>query len=421
MFILYDLFFILFLLVYFPYFLLKGKLHRGLFIRMGIFPEEVKANIGKKKNIWIHAVSVGEVLAVENLIKVIKEQYSGYQVIVSTVTETGNKIAKEKSIGDIVLYAPFDLSWTTRQFIRLISPEIYISAETEIWPNIYTSLNKLNVPIIQVNGRISDKSFSGYKKISFVTKKVLSFVSVFCVQSNVDRDRIVALGANQGNCFVAGNMKFDGLDDLGVEDKKSMGFRDEDELFVLGSTHPGEEEIIIDIFSRLKEEFKNLKLVIAPRHVHRVDDILEIAREKGYHPVKYSQISEEDGARKDSIVIIDGMGHLRKLYSIATMVFIGKTFCVGGGQNMIEPAAFGKPIVVGPYTQNFKDVIRSFLENKAIVQVHDEEELYNAVLDILKDSQKRELLGSNAKEVVRKSQGATSLTLKKINGIISPR
>ena len=403
------------MLLYFPYLFLKGKYHAGIWERFRCGRMDFSYN---QKAIWVHAVSVGEVLTVVGLVKRLKNDFSNYPVVLSTVTATGYGIAQKELKGICpVIYAPADLSWIVKTFIQNINPIIYIAAETEIWPNLYLALYQKKVPIIQINGRISDKSFKGYKRFSFLIQPILGYVQKFCMQSVLDAKRIIALGAEPQKVEVAGNMKFDGNFSLENMTQECLGFEKEDQIWIAGSTHPGEEEIIVNIYKQLVKEFFHLRLVIVPRHIERSKEVVEVINKADLNPVIFSSLLTHSKDKK-SVIVVDTMGQLQKLYGIAKLVFIGKTFKVGGGQNMIEPTALGKPVCVGPYTQNFKGVMSFFLKEKAIVQVETPTELLEQMRIFLKNPQKMEQMGKRAKDVVAKHQGATDKIMEEIRKLI---
>lgn len=419
MFIIYDFIYLLFSLLYFPYLFLKGKWHKDFPIRFGKFNQSLINTLGEKKNIWIHAVSVGEVLVVLQLVKKLKEKYPDCRIVFSTVTQTGQKLARENfSKDDVVIYAPLDFSWIVRKYINLIQPKIYIATETEIWPNLYTALYKKGVPIIQINGRISDKSFKGYKRVKFLTKKVLSCVTVFGMQSDLDKERIKELGADQRKIHVVGNIKFDYQPLKGVLNQTSLGFKNQDELFIAGSTHPGEEEIVINLYKELTKKFSNLRLVIAPRHIERASEVVNLIAQAGFTAVKFSE-SKDVQMTSEKMIVIDEIGHLAELYSLAKIVFIGKTLKVGGGQNMIEPCFYGKPTFVGPLTENFRDAVKILLSEKALIEVQDSKELFEQITVFLNNPEKLQSIGVAAKKTVEKYQGATNKTFELISKVLA--
>ncbi|VAX35105.1 3-deoxy-D-manno-octulosonic acid transferase [hydrothermal vent metagenome] len=407
----YNCIFLLLIIVYIPGLFLKGKYHKGVWERFRCaLPESTKG----KNVIWFHAVSVGEVLAIVDLLKKLRKVLPEYTFVLSVVTQTGHDIARTQLKNlCLIIYAPLDLSWIVRQFIKVINPCLYVATETEIWPNLYGALFKSKVPIIQVNGRISDQSFKGYKSVLFLTRSILSCVSCFCVQSEQDATRLKILGADPQKIVVAGNVKFDNLLSVG-SGQYDVG---EGRLLVAGSTHSGEEEIVLNIYQRLRCEFSDLRLVIAPRHVERVESVMKLIKEKSLKVIKFSKMSGKK-FKDDVVVVVDKIGVLRNLYPLANLVFIGKSFKVGGGQNMIEPVACGKPTFVGPYTQNFKDVMNIFLSENIIFQVADEKELFRKMRNVLGNFQDYQQLANKAKAVIRKHQGATERTIKCITKLL---
>lgn len=412
--ILFDIIYAVLFGLYLPVLWRKGRLHAGYRVRLGKIPPETVARLSQRPNMWIHAVSVGEVLAVADLIAKLSEQYPHKQVVCSVVTETGYAVATEKLPQDVcVIFAPLDFSAIVRKFIRLIQPEIYVFAETEIWPNLFDHLHAAGVPMIQVNGRISDKSFGGYKRLRPVTRRVLRKVNRFLMQSQTDADRICELGAPPDAVTVTGNLKFDSLPENDRLDPAGFGLSAADEPLIAGSTHPGEEEIILRVYAKLKERHPAVRLVICPRHTTRCEEILKLIGAQGLTGMRLSEAAGA-GAGAGTVLVVDTMGQLRHLYSLARAVIIGKTFTVQGGQNMIEPAFFGKPVITGPHTQNFKDVMAIFLREKAIVQVADEAGLQEELMDLWENAVRRESLGMAARRVVEKFQGATVKTLHEI-------
>jgi 3-deoxy-D-manno-octulosonic-acid transferase len=403
MFLVYDLIFLLYALIYLPYLLFTRRWYAGFEMRFGLFSPQVKKQIKARANIWVHAVSVGEVMATEGFIDRLSKSYPGYQLIVSVTTKTGYELACQRLKGKaLVIASPIDLSFVAGRFVSLIDPKMYIAVETEIWPNLFRSLYHQKIPLAVINGRISDASWGRYKAISFLLKGILNQVSVWCMQSQKDADRIMELGARPSRVFMTGNVKFDALpgpSDLSVSDL----FSDQDELWwVAGSTHPGEEEIVLGVYSRIIQDDPKWRLVIVPRHVERAPQIKELIARRGL---------------KD-IIVIDTIGQLGYLYSKASLVFVGKSLCVGGGQNIIEPAFYGKAIVIGPLVENFRDIVACFKESNAIVQAQDPGSFEIAVRDLCADASKRETLGAAARNVIAANQGATKRILEHLAGFL---
>ena len=371
-----------------------------------------KGQFKSRENLWVHAVSVGEILTISELINQLTATFPQYQIICSTVTTTGYALAQEKFKDKaIVIYAPLDWSWVVEKYIRLIKPRLYIAAETEIWPNLYRALKKSGVPIVIINGRISDKAFKGYQKFSFFVKRILRDVTVFCMQTESDSERVKKLGADSRRVRTLGNLKFDGTVAVTTLKLEDLGFDSKDCVLIGGSTHPGEEEILLELFQRLQPKFANLRLVIAPRHIERSFEIMKMIEAKGFEVKRFSQLWVRTHNSAKTIVVVDTIGHLRTLYSLATLVFVGKTLVGKGGQNMIEPASFGKAIIVGSHTENFKDVVRIFLEQKALVQVKTSDDFMTEVEDLLQNFERRQSLARAAKQVVEENKGATQRTM----------
>lgn len=418
--IIFDIVFIIFAILYVPYVLINGKWHNGFLVRLGLVPVIQDGQIKKEKRMWFHAVSVGEVSVVLELIKRAKQQFPGYQIILSTVTQTGNRLALSKlENDDIVIYAPLDFSLIVRKYIDLIMPDIYITAETEIWPNLFLALSKRNIPVVQVNGRVSDGAYRWYKRAVFLFRPVLEKVSGFCMQTKADADKIISLGALKDKVNITGNMKFDKLQDTIPYQPADLGFNGDELFLIAGSTHRGEEEILLHVFQDLRSEFPELRLIIAPRHIERLEEVENIVKECSLMPILFSQRGSVP-MTQSSVIVVDEIGHLQSIFSFATVVFMGKSLTAKGGQNIIEPAFFGKPILIGPNMQNFENVVELFLKEKAIIQIRSQEELTKEIRALILDADKRTLIGEQAKKVVRESQGATARTQEIISNLLMP-
>lgn len=411
--ILCDIIYFIYFVFLWPLLYCKGKWHEGMRIRRGDIPEDYRLRLSGKKNIWVHAVSVGEVLVIADLVKLLKEKFDGHQIVCSTVTATGYELAKERLQElAVVIYAPLDFSWIVRKFVNLIAPLVYISTETEIWPNTYRILKERQIPVIQVNGRISDRSYRGYRWIRWLIRDVLDAVAVFCMQSQLDARRIIELGADPRKIRIVGNLKFDHYPQPSGYSRESLGYTSDHQVWLAGSTHPGEEQMLLEVFQKARQEFPELRLIVAPRHINRVDDVLKIIRAFGFSTVKLSQL---EGYRvKDQVVIVDSIGKLASLYEVADIAFVGKSLVDGGGQNIMEPAWFGKPIIVGPYTQNFRDVVHLFLSEGAIKQVRNVRQLGDVLVMLLKKPEDRQQMGKQARRICEQNIGATGKTFKEI-------
>lgn len=416
--ILYDLAFCIFSVLYFPYVLLKGKWHEDFSMRFGNVPEGIKEKLRKKDNIWVHAVSVGEVLSVARLIENIKAVFPVHQIVLTVVTKTGYTLAQSRFPNDVVMYAPLDFSLFVRRYIRFISPKIYITAETELWPNLFLALQKNKVPVVVANGRISKSAFDGYKAVNVFMKGILSNVDAFCMQTERYARRIKKLGAKEERVHVVGNIKFDDLPSAEALSYKDLGIREGSPVFIAGSTHLGEEEIILNIYQSLLGSFPDLRLVIAPRHVERVEEVVGLVKQRNFSAARFSQVKNHP-ADKKAVIVVDTIGHLKSLYRLATLVFVGKSLTVGGGHNIIEPAFFAKAVLIGPHMENFQDVTSLFLDEKAVIQVADADELKEKITYLLSHPQDRESIGRLAHNVVEKYTGATVRTAKIITHVMA--
>lgn len=421
MFIFYDFIFVLFALLYLPIFIFKGKFHPGFLSRWGFFSKDVQNSLAGKRPIWLHMVSVGEAQALRILLEKLRKEYPARKIALSTVTPTGNKIARSIAVeGDVVFYLPLDVSFIVRSVVDLINPCLFIIAETEIWPNLITYVNKRDIPIISVNSRISDKSFNSYKLIKFLLQGILNKISFFCVQTQTDSQRLLALGVDSKKIKLTGNMKFDITD---YADKKNnaedadyrlkLGLNADDKLLVAGSTHSGEDEIILEAYKELLVEFPDLKLLLAPRHPERAREAEKLVLSCGLGSVFISKLRGMiDDRRGTTVFILDTIGQLRDFYAVSDIVFVGGSLIKKGGQNILEPAALAKPIIFGPYMFNFRDIAELFLISGAAVLVKNKEELREKIKDLLLHPENALELGRRAKELLLKNQGASERNFK---------
>jgi len=424
MFIIYDLVFLIFALIYLPIYLFKGKFHRGFFRRLGFLP----VGLNLDRPIWIHAVSVGEAVSVKGLVSELRKAYPHKRLVISTVTATGNKIARGLiADGDLLTYLPLDFSFIVRKVIKKINPSLFIIAETEIWPNLITCLHKQKVPIVTVNGRISDSSYSGYRVIRFLIRPILKKVNKFCVQSDTDYLRLNNLGVAKENIQVTGNVKFDislnldcGLGPRVLALRQKLWLSSDDKLWVCGSTHPGEEEIIIKAYKKLLLGFPKLKLLLAPRHPERSKDIGKLISDNCFMPVFISNISSTCPTCMNSpVFILDVMGELFDYYSAADIVFVGGSLVKTGGHNILEPASQKKPVFFGPYMFNFRDISRQFLENKAGIMVQNADELVVKIKEILSSNLLSQQLVERAYDLIVNNRGATKRNIEVIKQLVS--
>ncbi|MBN2097721.1 MAG: 3-deoxy-D-manno-octulosonic acid transferase, partial [Candidatus Omnitrophica bacterium] len=382
----------------------------------------------KKSPIWLHAVSVGETQAARPLVEYLKLKYPDSTLVISTVTATANKIAKNLiSPNELVIYSPLDISFVVKKTLDLINPKLLIIAETEIWPNLIVNAASRNVPIVMVNGRISSGSFRNYKLFPCFLRPILLKINLFAMQTKTDAQRIIELGAEENKVKVTGNMKFDILGSEFVVRSSELGLKENEKLFIAGSTHRGEEQVILRAYQDLVKTHPDLKLLIAPRHIERVAEIEKLITRFGFRAQRVSAIfttnyelpsfakASEGRRTTNSILILDTIGQLRNLYQLADIVFIGGSLISHGGQNPIEPAYFSKAILFGPDMSNFSSVSETLLKQKAAILVRDAVQLKESCLSLLTDSEMARDLGQRAKQIIEQNRGATFKNLELIN------
>ncbi len=376
--------------------------------------------------IWVHAVSVGEVKAALPLVRELKKVYPASDIVVSTVTATGQQVARENFPDDTVVYFPFDFRISVRRAIEEIAPSVVIIFETELWPNFLRELSKRDIPILILNGRISSHSFKRFFFFRYFMEAILANVDMFGMQSESDRDRIVALGAKKENVVVCGNIKYECRNkDISDEAKQtlrgSLGLREGQRLLVAGSTHQGEEEIILNVYKRLLDAYKDIALLIAPRHPERGESVARLIRDKGFRPIRRSKTKPAgyEYSSGGDVILLDTVGELSSIYSTAELVYIGGSLSPHGGQNILEPAYYKKPVIFGNYMDNFRDISRKIIEAGGGIMVESEEELYSNLARILASPEEGARLGEKGYQVILQNRGALKNNIdlvKKVRG-----
>ena len=425
--IIYNLIFLIVAIIYLPAYLFRRKFHWGFLLRLGILPKKLELD----RPIWIHAVSVGEAMAIRGLLDELRVIYSDKRFVISTVTATGNKIARSICREtDFVTYLPLDLSFVTKSVLDRINPSLFIIVETEIWPNLISSLYRKNIPSIVVNGRISDRSFAGYRAIKFLLRPILNKINLFCVQTSRDAQRLISLGVPGDKIKITGNMKFDHQDYGGKKtadetDKYRSLLRlgEASKLWVAGSTHPGEEELILSVYRELLNEFADLRLLIAPRHPARSQDLIKLSKRFGFACLKVSLLNSPTHKFTDprSVFILDTVGELINFYAIADIVFVGGSLVKIGGHNILEPASFSKPVLFGPYMFNFRDIADLFISHKAAILVRNPEELKANIKYLLTNPLLISGFAKRAQELLLENKGATKRNAEYILGLVQDK
>lgn len=403
-----------------PWFLYQALRHRkyvgGFRQRLGYLP--LSFNLDREASIWVHAVSVGEVLAVRPLVASLKERYPHLRLFLSTTTLAGQQLAR-RSLHDAdgVFYFPFDLAFIVRRVLDVVQPRLFVMVEGEIWPHVLRECRRRGVKTVVVNGRVSARSFPRYRLVRPLFERVLAHVDRFCMQSEESSRRIVALGADPARVTVTGSLKFDAAalpaDATRGRDRVLRFFRVPRERIVVvaGSVMRGEDVPVLKAFRRAKAVSPHALLVLAPRHVERFEEAVHLARGEGFAVAKRSDLAIDADPRAD-VVILDTIGELAQVYQLATVAFVGGSLVETGGHNILEPAVFGRPIVFGPHMSNFAEITHEFLAQGAAVQVQSGRELEDTLVELLTDPVRRARLGAAARALVDANRGARDRTLE---------
>ncbi len=397
-----------------PYDLIRG-LRRGrpwssLPERLGFLPHLFQQT--SSDAVWLHAVSVGEIVSCERLVREWKRRFPAIPFFVSTGTATGQALAREK-LGDVaagVFYAPLDLPFAVRRVLDTIRPRLVIVAETEIWPNLYRQVKQAGAGLLVVNGRISDRAFPSYRRFGFAFRSVLRHVDLLLAQSDQDRERLVAMGAVAAKVAVGGNLKYDfepGAAALPEDLRSFVSGPPARPVVIAGSTREGEEALVVQAFREVTDVFGNALLVVAPRHPQRFDEVAGELAGSGFPVVRRSAVRADSRIDGPGILLLDSLGELSGLYSHADVVFVGGSLNGWGGHNVLEPALSGRPVVVGPTMQNFAEIASTLLAEQGMIQVAGTNELGSALVDLLRDKDQAAVLGERGRNVAEKHRGAT--------------
>jgi 3-deoxy-D-manno-octulosonic-acid transferase len=393
----------------------RGKYRENFFQRFGRYSPELRQQLATKTRprCWIQAVSVGEVNLTLTFLAAFRQRFPQYQLILSTTTSTGYALARERLPNDVVLlYFPQDFPFSVRRAYNLITPDCLILMESEVWPNHIWEGARRGLPIFLVNAR----SARGYRRLPWFFRSVFSQYTLVCAQSDDDAGNFRALGVPADRVHMTGNLKYDAsLPQAGTQPfdpaavLKQLGLDTAQPILVAGSTHPGEEEILFDLLPELRSQFPDLFLVLVPRHVERTPEIVELARRKNI--TLALRKNAPPPATKPDCLLVNTTGELKWFYSVATVIFVGKSLVGEGGQNIVEAAASGHPVVFGPNMQNFKAIAAQFVAEGAGVQVPDVAAFRQALIELLAEPTRREVLAAAARRVIAANVGATARTL----------
>jgi len=409
-----------------PLVLLSTKRRKTVLQRLGItaLPEGIlqhKFDNPDKNLIWLHALSVGEVISSIPIINRLKESSRSQNIVFSVSTKTGFEVANsllKENVNDIFFF-PYDLVLSVKHITKKIDPDLVIIVETDIWPNFLAEMTRRCVPVVLANARLSKKSFFNYKRLSFFTEPMFSAFSKVCAQSEVDAKRFSLLGVPFSKLKVTGNVKFDQACDLVTPQereslKKSLNISPKQRIFLAGSTHKGEEEIISDAFEMIKKAHEDCTLIIAPRDPERAGSVSRIFRSAGLSVVRQTEIIDSNSEDIFKVIVIDTIGYLRRLYAIADIAFVGGSLKPFGGHNPLEPSAFSKPVLFGPDMSDFGGIAEKLLESNAALLVKDARSIHQAAAMLISDKKKAQQMGHNAFEVFNSNNGAVDRTIQAV-------
>ncbi len=396
------------------------KTRSGLLQRLGFYqPGDLPAGGGPR--LWLHGASAGDLLALSPMIDRLRARFPNAKVILSTTTNTGYMMASERLAKqiDAVVYAPYDLWGATRRAVRAIKPDLLVLEYTEIWPNLIRAAKSAGARVVLTNGRFSPRSVGRYRTLFSLIGNPLLDIDLFLMREDEEAERVLGLGAPLERVWVTGNTKFDALappaeapEDASL--KRALGLPEKARVLIAGSTHEGEEEKILDVYRRLLKEYPDLRLVIAPRYIDRAQKIVALAQEAGLSVGLRSQENRTGGR----VVVLDTIGELSRAYRLATLVFVGGPFTTRGGQNILEPAAQGRPVLFGPHMENFHDSVQ-VLVGRGGIQVNDPDHLLRVVSELLSRPDTIASLGELAQAAVRQVSGASARNVEHIERLLT--
>ena len=414
---LYNLAAILIVTIIIPIFVLRATRERGFIERIkqsfGFYPQETIDKVAGKNAIWVHAASVGEIVATSPLVREFRKVFPDSPILVSVVTtggyEMAHRIIKD---ADAIIYFPLDLPFLASRVVGRIRPRVFLPVETELWPNFLKKAKQLDVPVMMVNGRISDRSVKQYKYLFGMLREMIGTVKCFAMQSSIDADYIMRLGAPRELVTVTGNTKFDqAYTSVSAEERaaliEELGLSGASRIMIAGSTHRGEEELVLAAFKAVREKDPGVRLIIAPREVLRTMEVEHLCRKAGFTVTTRKELQKGDAARGEDIVILDTVGELGRVYGLGDVIYIGGSLIPHGGHNILEPAAHGKAIIVGNQMFNFKDIHALFRNRNAVVTVTNGEELTRETLRLFGDAAERARLEAETLAIINENKGAS--------------
>ncbi len=377
----------------------------------------------QQPRIWLHAVSVGEVNLLAHLLPRLKQKFPGWDYVVSTTTPTGRELAERKFGAENTCFFPFDFTWSVEAALVRIQPELIVLAELEFWPNLLRTAQRCGIPIAIVNGRLSDESFRWYKRCRWLLRSSFAKLAGVAAQSQEYAQRFVELGVDSSRVAVTGNMKFDGAksdrdNSTTHQFNRLLGRTSDQVIWLAGSTQDPEEQIVVQCYAALRTWSPQLRLIVAPRHPERCDSVIAEIQSQGFVAVRRSKIDQSLPLRGDEILVIDTVGELAAWWGVCQIAYVGGSMGDRGGQNMIEPSAFGCAVSFGPNTKNFRDVVSLLLTDDAAVLVQDAGDLQQFVQRCLEETAWRDEMGTRAQRLVLAQTGATEQTIGLLANLI---
>jgi len=404
---------------------LSGKYRRNLSSRLGLGLRDRVKTINREV-IWVHALSVGEVLSAVSLLYSLRDQFPEYELFFTTTSETGQEVARERLAGlnCRFYYLPLDLWWIVRRTVTTIGASLFVLIETDLWPNLLWCLAREGTPVVLVNGKVSDRSFPRYRLGRRFISEVFNNIDVLCMQSEEDGRRMKMLGVEASKVNVIGNIKFDQSPSKSVRSEREqlireLGWVPPSFTWIAGSTHPGEEDIILEVYGKLREEFPKLGLILAPRSQQRFAEVFSLVKQRGWQTARRSQLLGENsrGVHLD-VLVVDTIGELARFYTLGNFAFIGGSLVDFGGHNPLEAAQRGLPVVFGPHMENFKEIGTILIQSGGGFQISTEAELFEQIKGWLVAPAKCQEQGKRAQVSVEAHRGAVARSIEVIRGLL---
>jgi 3-deoxy-D-manno-octulosonic-acid transferase len=398
----------------------SGRYRAGLAGRLGVIPKALRAAMQGRQVIWLHAVSVGEVMAATELIRALRTALPEWVIAVSTTTETGQKLARERFQGSPIFYLPLDFAFVVRRYLHLLRPELLILMESELWPNLMNECARGGVPVAVVNARVSDRSLPRYLRLKSLWRPILKGVSLFLAQSEENAQRLVRIGAPVDRVNVSGNLKYD-VKATGESPMTSLlreSLPAAAKVLVAGSTLDGEETILLDAWRQVVQEIPDAVMILAPRRTERFQAVATLVSTNGFRVVRASELREgREGIATGSVVLLDTIGDLASVYSLGTVAFVGGSLVQAGGHNPLEPARFQVPVVMGPSSENFREIVEAMTAADAI-RITSKDMLTDDLTQMLRGSGQAQAMGEHGREIFDAQSGATARTAEALLGLI---